>query len=95
MSTVILAEVGLRPQSLGLVGLDASLKPTLLDLPSEGIAHTCTALTSAVLGKSCPGAELHRGVVCSLGFFILGGEKKKKQNQKNFIEYAINLESVL
>lgn len=56
MSKVILAEVGLWPQSLGLVDLDASLEPTLLDLPSEGIAHTCTAQTSEVLGKSCPGA---------------------------------------
>lgn len=56
MNKVILAKVGLRPQISGLVGLDASLKPTVLDLPSEGIAHTCTALTSEVLGKSCPGA---------------------------------------
>lgn len=56
MSKVRLAEVGPRPQSLGLVVLDASPKPALLDLPSEGVAHTCTALTSEVLGKSCPGA---------------------------------------
>lgn len=56
MSKVRLAEVGPGPQSLGLVVLDASPKPALLDLPSEGVALTCTALTSEVLGKSCPGA---------------------------------------
>lgn len=29
----------------GLVYLDASLKPTVLDLPSERVAHTSTVLT--------------------------------------------------
>lgn len=56
MSKVTLAKVGLRPQISGLGSLDASLKPTLLDLPSQGVAHTCTTLISEVLGKSCPGA---------------------------------------